>query len=123
MSLHKDPKYQAPTLVAALQAHGMEHDKPSQLADAFRCGWVAAQDDKAAMAGWQPIETAPKNMEDIDIWSRFGRIPDCSWNQTTYGKKIGFVYQSDYDCNGPVFELVPEPTHWMPLPTGPLLLK
>ena len=81
--------------------------------------WQAATE--RATAKWLPIETAPKNMEDIDIWCRLGRITDCSWNRTTYGKNIGFVYESDYDCNGQVYELVPEPTHWMPLPPQPAI--
>jgi hypothetical protein len=39
MSEHKKP--QEPELVAALKAHGLAHDKPSQLADSFRAGWRA----------------------------------------------------------------------------------
>ena len=42
MSLHNDPNYQIPALVAALKHHCLVHDTPSQLADAFRTGWVAA---------------------------------------------------------------------------------
>ena len=42
MSLHNNPKYQTPALVDALKQHGLEHNIPSQLADAFRTGWVAA---------------------------------------------------------------------------------
>ena len=90
---------------------------PTTVARTFVDRIIAAHE--AAKPGWQPIESAPKNMEDIDIWCRLGRIPNCCWNQTTYGKKIGFIYQSDYDYNGPVFELAPEPTHWMPLPKAP----
>lgn len=43
MSLHKNPRYQIPALIEALQEHGLPHDKPSQLADAFRTGWIAGQ--------------------------------------------------------------------------------
>ncbi len=49
MSFHRTPKYQIPALIEALKAHGLEHDKPSQLADAFRIGWMAAQPDKATI--------------------------------------------------------------------------
>ena len=42
MSLHNNPKYQIPALVDALKQHGLKHNSPSQLADAFRTGWVAA---------------------------------------------------------------------------------
>jgi hypothetical protein len=41
MSFHNNPKYQAPELIQALKDHGLEHDTPSQLSDAFRMGWVA----------------------------------------------------------------------------------
>lgn len=43
MSFHKKPKYQIPELIQALKDHGLEHDTPSQLADAFRTGYLAAQ--------------------------------------------------------------------------------
>lgn len=43
MSFHLNPKYQIPALIKALKDHGLEHDKPSQLSDAFRTGWMAAQ--------------------------------------------------------------------------------
>ena len=43
MSAHKDPKYQTPELIAALRAHGLETNKPSQLSDAFRFGWAEAR--------------------------------------------------------------------------------
>lgn len=42
MSFHRNPKYQIPELIEALKSHGLEHDTPSQLSDAFRTGWVAA---------------------------------------------------------------------------------
>lgn len=72
----------------------------------------------AELEMWRPIETAPKDFTEIDIWNG-ERIPNCSWGQTTYGRQVGFVYQSDYDSNGPVIELVRDPTHWMPLPAPP----
>jgi hypothetical protein len=42
MSAHKDPQYQIPELIEALIAHGLATDTPSQLADAFRFGWLTA---------------------------------------------------------------------------------
>lgn len=42
MSLHNNPKYSTVALDAALQQHGLPDTRPSQLANAFRCGWVAA---------------------------------------------------------------------------------
>lgn len=71
------------------------------------------------MSEWQPIETAPKYQDAIDIWGKGGRYTNCDWGITTYGREAGWVYQSGYDSNGPVIELVPDPTHWMPLPSRP----
>jgi hypothetical protein len=42
MSMHKNPHYQAPELLAALEAHCLPTDFPSQNADGFRLGWSAA---------------------------------------------------------------------------------
>lgn len=64
--------------------------------------------------GWQPIETAPQDFEPFDVWSaRHGRIPDCVDGVTTYGKKRGIVFQSGYDSDGPVMDLIEDATHWM----------
>ena len=54
MTLHNKPKYQIPALTAALKQHGLEYDKPSQLSDAFRTGWVAA-----LATSEQPVSAAP----------------------------------------------------------------
>ena len=43
MSLHNKSKYQLPELIQALKNHGLEHDTPSQLSDAFRTGWIAGR--------------------------------------------------------------------------------
>jgi hypothetical protein len=73
------------------------------------------------MSEWQPIETAPKAYfdEEIDIWGKGGRFTDCTWGCPTYGQGMGFIYQSGYDCDGHVFSLVPDPTHWMAVPLSP----
>jgi len=63
---------------------------------------------------WQPIETLAKDFELFDVWSpRLGRVADCADGVTTYSKVRGIVYQSSYDINGPVMELVDDATHWM----------
>jgi len=41
MTLHNESEHNSPEVVAALKAHGMDADKPSHLADAFRLGWAA----------------------------------------------------------------------------------
>lgn len=48
MSLHHNPDYNTPEMIAAMRAHGIDPETPSQLADAFRLGF------KAAAPGWKP---------------------------------------------------------------------
>lgn len=50
MSLHKNPKYQIPELIAALKEHRLDVDTPSQLSDAFRIGWLAGREAKSPEA-------------------------------------------------------------------------
>lgn len=45
MSLHNNPKYQTAELIESLKLHRLNHDKPSQLADAFRTGWMAGRSE------------------------------------------------------------------------------
>lgn len=45
MSMHNNPNFNTPEIRSALIHHGHDPDKPSILADAFRCGWLAAQPD------------------------------------------------------------------------------
>lgn len=66
---------------------------------------------------WQPIITID-NVDlftnQVDVWSKkHGRIVDVAYGKETYGNRVGIVYQADYDCNGPVFEIVNDATHWM----------
>ena len=44
MSFHNNPDYHIPELIAALKAHRLPHDTPSQLADSFRIGWMACRE-------------------------------------------------------------------------------
>ena len=71
---------------------------------------------------WQSIESAPKDwgVTKFDVWIDGIRVADCWWGKATYETgEAGIVYQSDYDCNGPVDSYVHNPTHWMPLPAAP----
>lgn len=66
---------------------------------------------------WQPIITIG-NVDlftnQVDVWSKkHGRIADVTYGKETYGNKTGIVHQADYDCNGPVLEVVTDATHWM----------
>lgn len=66
---------------------------------------------------WQPIITLGNVdlfTEQVDVWSeKHGRIADVTYGKETYGKRVGIVYQADYDCNGPVLEVITDATHWM----------
>ena len=73
---------------------------------------------------WQPIETAPTDGTEIDVWSVVNsgqpvadgkRVPDVHWDTT--GSLGGFVA---WDCYADWFIAVPYPTHWMPRPEAPL---
>ena len=62
-------------------------------------------------AGWQPIETAPKDGRAIQLVSG-------NWQTTGSWHK---AYQC-WTTNGPVYSKYPadeQPTHWMPLPAPP----
>jgi len=48
MTMHNKPEFNQPDMIAALNAHGLETDTPSQLADAFRQGRLSAA------PGWMP---------------------------------------------------------------------
>ena len=72
---------------------------------------------KTVTENWQPIVTL-SNVDlltnQVDVWSKkHGRIVDVAYGKETYGNKVGIVYQADYDCNGPVLEVVTDATHWM----------
>jgi hypothetical protein len=43
MSLLNHPLYSSPDLIQSLKDHGLVHDRHSQLADAFRAGFVAGK--------------------------------------------------------------------------------
>jgi len=45
MSLHNNEEFNTVEIKAALKKHGFATDMPSQLADAFRVGWIAAKKD------------------------------------------------------------------------------
>lgn len=49
MSFHKNPKYQIPELIDALKNHGLDSTNPSQLADAFRLGYMAASQERDSL--------------------------------------------------------------------------
>lgn len=65
------------------------------------------------MSNWQPIETAPKDGTRVLLWSR-GFLPMLgAWLEHT-----GMAYQKPawWSNNVPI---IPQPTHWFPIPTPP----
>ena len=71
---------------------------------------------------WQPIETAPKDhVTVVDLWSGGFRYTNCAWGKPTYGKEYTWVQlNASRDSDGLVDEqVIPYPSHWMPLPEPP----
>jgi hypothetical protein len=63
------------------------------------------------VAGWQPIETAPKDGSEIlALWKR-SQIQSNGYGVVWF--EDGSWREFDYEC------LVSDPTHWMPLPSVP----
>lgn len=67
---------------------------------------------------WQPIATVPKDGTVVDLWSKYGRSPDCRYmDRTDEGDSLSGweqKYQETADCYfwmGPEEELTY--THWM----------
>jgi hypothetical protein len=58
--------------------------------------------------GWMAIESAPKDGTIIDLWDCGARLTDCFWNvkESRWERKYYCVW-------------VPNPTHYMPLPSPP----
>lgn len=71
------------------------------------------------MGEWQPIETAPKDGTEVDVWVADGtgggyRIADAYWCAS----------RERWRFNGQIHDIAwtDDPTHWMPLPSPPLSL-
>lgn len=83
-----------------------------------RGGWQA----RAALADWQPIETAPKDGTRILLiasgWSNTNAAERGYWERQPYHKKPKPYWQ--YDRWNASTSREHPPTHWMPLPPAPL---
>ncbi len=60
------------------------------------------------VAGWQPIDTAPKDGTQI-LAFEIGGYFNCWWHDNGYGEQY-WMDEADSE---------PNPTHWMPLPAAP----
>lgn len=68
---------------------------------------------------WQPIETAPKDGSEIDLWcmdivGEGFRATNCSWNPT-----FGNWQHRDYPITEAFMTIGVYATHWMPIPPSP----
>jgi len=72
------------------------------------------------MSEWQPIETAPKDGTEVDLWvvernrGRKFRIPDCHWHCDEW-----LVWGGDPEIGWDLVEEYQHATHWMLSPEPP----
>ena len=147
MSMHK--RDESDELKSALKKHGLAAYDPSQISDAFRCGWDAclelahADAELAKMhhaqafgAGvdlspqWQTIDSAPRDARAVlvmrNTWPGAinGVAEDCNGHNTY----VAEWWENESENGGAwvcYMDMVKdprcpiEPTHWMPLPKPP----
>ncbi len=72
------------------------------------------------MDGWQPIETAPKDGTEVDLFLTTGREPDCFWKDGGWTRTVkdgDYMGEDGVQIEYPKCNIVA--THWMPLPSPP----
>lgn len=74
------------------------------------CAECQARAALSAPAGWQPIETAPKDSRSRLVW--------CPARENIY-VVCWDNYEKSWWHSGDGGRLLDEPTHWMPLPAAP----
>lgn len=73
--------------------------------------------------GWQPIETAPKDIDVLLLCKKRGCVRG-RWNADMYAKKPRPYWTNDREYVWGIVETrKDQPTHWMPLPTPPEFKK
>ena len=78
-------------------------------------------DTEIMSGGWQPIETAPRDGREVDLWASRGfRYPDAAWDIVEYADQDQQDHHGWVDSNthGSIEEFGPY-THWMPQPSPP----
>jgi len=74
------------------------------------------------MTDWQPIETAPKDETEIDVWAIPPKGPGCRVTNVCWTRMTDWDGREFEGWTGmyPVrFGYRHEPTHWMPTPAPP----
>lgn len=73
------------------------------------------------MSAWQPIETAPKDGTNIDLWAKQWRVQDDGFNYRRF--RTCYWTKGDSMTNRSAYWMHLDsgwrPTHWMPLPAPP----
>lgn len=95
----------------------------------FLWNWTAMQEYArtciAKNCEWLPIEAAPMDGTEIDVWSDGRRYPDAAWTRPDGApadyEAWCFLDAEVYGCDvsWPITEIKPEPTHWMHKPAPP----
>lgn len=104
-------------LMIEVEAHARTRYSSTEDSDS---GLAAVRAKLVELAGWQPIETAPKDFTEFDGWNG-ERVTDVSWGWPDYHPKdkrcwIRAVYETGY---GWITEEVHGLTHWMKKPEAP----
>jgi hypothetical protein len=71
----------------------------------------------AAIDGWRPISTAPKDGTFVDLWVLGERVADCRWDPRR--KRWEHWWQGNFDWMDMV-RVDGEPTYWAWVPVAPL---
>jgi hypothetical protein len=86
-------------------------------------GWhVCADELDSALAetGWQPIETAPKDGENVLLWCKHRGVVRGHWDENIYAKRPKPYWTHDRERLYGVAETRrDQPTYWQPLPSPP----
>lgn len=68
------------------------------------------------MSEWQPIESAPRDGTEIQLWAKGEWFPNAHWCRSKLGwyEEYWDAHWCSYSESG-----IYNATHWMPLPTPP----
>lgn len=70
---------------------------------------------------WQPIETAPKDGQEVLIWEKWGNTPVVAWYSERKSKWFAGTEHYDTDGDACVIDRLSQEliSHWQPLPPPP----